>query len=604
MIGKKLVSRAGLVPVAVAFATMAAMSWRRWGDILIDFGFQAYMPWQITQGRLLYRDGDWAFGPLSQYYHAALFELFGVSLTTLIVASLGLAGLLCVLLYEVFMQASDPVGATAACLVFVLAFAFAHYVPNGNYNYIFPYTYEVVHGLVLSVVAIGLLGRWSRKRSPALSAAGGFCVGLVFLTKPELFLASAAASVSAFALAARARSERAFVSRSLAWFACGGVVPIAVSCVALALRMGLREGVQATFMGWVTLLTTKAAVSSFYAWGMGLDAPGKNLLLAVVHAAVVAAFAVGAFLFCRWNAQLGLLRKLLACLFPAGCVGLAFGLNWSEYGRAFPILLPILCGHLAWRLLRGSQREQEADANRRALIWAVFSLVLLAKMGLNSRIWHYGFVLGMPAALSVAHYLGWFLPHALRGRGVHVPLFRATFYAVIAVALFKLVGLSADNYQAKTYPVGKGGDRIFTFEPSVDPRGLATRAALGWLARNAPPGASLAALPEGIMLNYLARRPNPTRHHSVVMMAALTFDEAPVLRAFQATPPDFILLVHRDAHEFGEPFYGQARGYGQQMMSWVTQNYEPVQLIGNEPMREADSFGIKIFRTKRGLGQR
>ena len=96
----------GLLPVAAAFLAMTLLSWRRWGDILVDFGFQLYMPWQITEGKVLYRDAGWLFGPLSQYYDALLFRLFGVSVTTLTVASLCLVAVLAVILYAQFRRAA------------------------------------------------------------------------------------------------------------------------------------------------------------------------------------------------------------------------------------------------------------------------------------------------------------------------------------------------------------------------------------------------------------------------------------------------------------------------------------------------------------------
>ena len=47
---------AGLAPVAVAFVVAAAFSWRKWPDVLIDFGMQLYIPWRIDHGAVLYRD--------------------------------------------------------------------------------------------------------------------------------------------------------------------------------------------------------------------------------------------------------------------------------------------------------------------------------------------------------------------------------------------------------------------------------------------------------------------------------------------------------------------------------------------------------------------
>src|SRR5262245_19376343 len=74
-------SDAGCVAlIAVAFVFFAWRSWRTWPDLLIDFGNELYVPWRITEGEHLYRDIAFTMGPLSQYFHALLFRLFGVSL--------------------------------------------------------------------------------------------------------------------------------------------------------------------------------------------------------------------------------------------------------------------------------------------------------------------------------------------------------------------------------------------------------------------------------------------------------------------------------------------------------------------------------------------
>ena len=78
-----------LLVVGMAFAAMVALTWRKWGDILVDYGPQLYVPWQLASGAVLYRDVFYLpGGPVSQYYHALLFKVFGVSFLTLAVSSL------------------------------------------------------------------------------------------------------------------------------------------------------------------------------------------------------------------------------------------------------------------------------------------------------------------------------------------------------------------------------------------------------------------------------------------------------------------------------------------------------------------------------------
>ena len=142
---------------------------------------------------MLYRDLHYlAGGPLSQYFNALLFKIFGVSFRTLIFANLAITAALLVLIYRRFLAAADRWTATTICLGIVLVFAFNEYQVVGNYNYIAPYSHELFHGLVLSILAIALPVRLGQQTKIRYALAAGFCFGLVFLTKPEIFVALAA----------------------------------------------------------------------------------------------------------------------------------------------------------------------------------------------------------------------------------------------------------------------------------------------------------------------------------------------------------------------------------------------------------------------------
>src|ERR1700719_521931 len=66
--------------VALCLAILTVQTWRKWGDMVVDFGVQLYVPWKLSTGAVLYRDLAYLTGgPLSQYYHAWLFRIFGVS---------------------------------------------------------------------------------------------------------------------------------------------------------------------------------------------------------------------------------------------------------------------------------------------------------------------------------------------------------------------------------------------------------------------------------------------------------------------------------------------------------------------------------------------
>ena len=137
---------------------------------------------------------------------------------------------------------------------------------------------------------------------------------------------------------------------------------------------------------------------------------------------------------------------------------------------------------------------------------------------------------------------------------------------------------SALFYTDKDFALGSGGDRIVTFNPKVDPTGAAMAAAVAWIETNTAPTNTLAVLPEGVMLNYLTRRDNPTPY-VVFAFEVWAFGEQAMLAAYEKNPPDYIVLVQRDSSEYGVKYFGQQQGYGFDVMQWVRRNYSPCGVV-------------------------
>src|SRR3954468_15065684 len=107
-------------PALIVFAAlvMLAWTWSGWLDPVVDFGRELYVPWQLSTGKVLYRDIAHFNGPLSQYFNALLFKIFGVSLRTLVLANITIAGAVIAMIYKLWRLAGDRFSATIAALTF------------------------------------------------------------------------------------------------------------------------------------------------------------------------------------------------------------------------------------------------------------------------------------------------------------------------------------------------------------------------------------------------------------------------------------------------------------------------------------------------------
>ena len=127
----------------------------------------------------------------------------------------------------------------------------------------------------------------------------------------------------------------------------------------------------------------------------------------------------------------------------------------------------------------------------------------------------------------------------------------------------------------------------------TDLRGKAVDIILSEIEKRAPKDATLAVLPDGAMVNYLSRRANSTPYLFFAPTALAINGEDRMLDAFKSKPPDFIVLFHKDASEFGYQFFG--KGYGERIMSWIRRNYRRVKLVGRPPLQD-QRFGIALLQ--------
>ncbi|MFQ5878133.1 MAG: glycosyltransferase family 39 protein [Acidobacteriota bacterium] len=593
---------AGFGLFALSFAAMAAWSWRRWPDLLADFGQQLYVPWRLASGEVLYRDIAWLHGPLSQHLNAAWFALFGTSFTTLVVANLAILAVALVLVHRIVASSTDRLTAFTATAVFLLVFAFSQYVRTGNYNFVSPYTHEATHGVALAaamIVSFDSYLRTGRRRWPAVS---GLCCGLLLLTKLDVALAGVATALAAWGCALGDREERRRrLRRGLPLFAGAASVPALGFFLYFRSAMSPGDALRAAG-GAVGSARARGARNIFYASALGVDRPGANLALMLEAAAWIAGFALSAAALdvaarrlrrdpYRTGLALGL--PLLVLLWMR--IGLV---PWQELPRALPLLAAALTmGLVLQRRARRGEAPGTPDRGAALLLWTVFALALLSKIALNTHLFHYGFYMAMPAAVALVAALVSLLPRLVAGLGGYGTVSRILALSVLAAGVGVHLRWSRELYALKHLRVGRGGDAIVTYGASVSPVGTAVATALDWIEENVPSDATFVALPEGVMLNYLSRRRWPARCINYMMTEMIVFGEDELLDQLEAGRPDYILLVHKETREFGVGYFGSDPRYGERILEWVEREYEPLGLIGAEPLRDG-RFGIKILRRR------
>jgi hypothetical protein len=582
--------------IIAAGAVLAVWSWQKWADPIFDFGRELAIARQIAEGRVLYADIAYDGGPLSPALNALMIWLFGARLDAIIALNFAVLSATVFFFYRILRAVADRFAAVAGCILFLWLFAFGQHTYHSGYNHICPYRHEMTHGLLFCLASLdSLLAYYRRPSLPRIIATGAF-LGLAFLTKVEIFLPAFIAISTGVCLARWLQPSRPHGAiRLWAWYLDSMAAPVLAAFLLLLTAMPATEAARGLLSGWTLSAHSAIWSSPFYLESTGLDAPLKNLGLmlrsAGWYALLFGACGLIAFFKQAFRRHGEWLAGAAFILLGAILARQWIEMDWYEAARPLPAVLAFL---LAIHLLINLQ-DPLWFPNRAVLFSRItaigFALAMLAKILLNSRIQQYGFVLAAPAVLIAAAALLTWIPTGLSRLGGQGGFFRFAGVLFLGIAAASLL-LHTDAYFRQKSALLAAGQTQLHADPD---RAAPLQAAVELISNETPAGATLAAYPDGAMLNFLTGRPNPTPYFNLMPHEVAYFGEENILASLQAAPPDYIALVDKDTSPFGPRAFG--RDYAAAIGAWITENYEPVKLFGSYPFYTG-RFGVLVLKHK------
>jgi len=560
------------------FCILAAKFFIVGPDPLIDFGEGLYIAWQLSEGQVLYKDIFYVYGPLSIYLYALWFHLFGLGIYSIAVFNFLSTILILFGLFYIFTRISSDFTATFACVIFVLLFAFPPLTFYTNYNYIFPYTPETIHGVLFSLFAIVFFARFQQYSHLGNILMSGLAVGLAFLTKIEISIAiSCALAVGLTLLLWSACPDNSRRLKIIAVFFTATLIPIIFAWLLLGLNsLKWNEAFHGIAGAWFWLLQKDLSSLGFYKYWMGaynaahhLKLIGVLSIIYISYFAIAAAldYAVGKYVK-RWLwAAIPLLTVVVVLLLTYR------KLIYLDILSPFPILMALLTITILIHFIRTKD-----PSSLLKLAFIVFAYALLLKMGIRPRIYNYGFVLGMPATLIVVAALLDWIPKFLVKHHGNGSVFRLLSAAlIICIFIVPTINISRFVAKMKPYVVYEGEDQIRS-----DTRGLLIEDLLEYLSNHAEPGDTLMVAPAGTMINYLSRMENPTPYTAINPLLCDLVTPGKILKDIKKEPPDYFVIPLIDMREHGVERFG--RGYAEEILRWVRTHYKEVALFGHNPL--------------------
>jgi hypothetical protein len=587
--------------IALLGGLMAWMSWNKWPDPLVDFGRELYVPWQISEGATLYRDLSYFNGPFSPYLNALLFRLFPSHLMTLVIFNLLLLAVITALIYGFFLRISDPITATAVSLTFLGVFAFSQHTGIGNNNYITPYSHEMTHGILLSFIGLTIWQALMKEAKVSYLFTLGAVNGMVFLTKPEFFVALAGSSGLAGILLC---SKKKFSPKEWGRFwgigAIGFSAPVIFFLFYLSSSLGVQEALKGILTPYQLLSQKELLDNPYYLWTSGFDHPWENLgemfknlleVSLIILLMIFYAIGLGRIRSSRLRLTIYIFSGIVLCLILPILIR---KISWLYQVRCLPIVILFSTLYFGYRVIR-KKEEPSFEHSFSFFVLSLFSLLLLVKIILKAQVFHYGFALAVPATLLTVALFSDLLPLTIKEKFKNPFPFRVLSLVLIGIFILAHIDISWRAYALKNYTITSSKGTLVTWDPQRLPRGKIIKTTLQELNLRLKPQEGFIVFPEGIMLNFLTARKNPSPFINFMPPELIVFKEERILAAIQKSPPEYILIADKSTEEYGYQYFG--KDYGQKIFGWLMKSYQPVTTIGAPPLTGA-GFGIQILVRK------
>lgn len=606
--------------IALSFLFGLAVSWQRWGNPLVDCGREMNQPLRLAQGEMLYSEVRHIYGPLSPYINATLYSVFGPSLNVLYAEGIITAIIILALVYYISRQLMGRAPSATATLSVIWLCAFKQ-----AGNYVLPYAYSALHGCALGLVTLALLirfiktGKQNKEASPRLLAVAGLAAGLTILAKTEMGLAALVTGVVAVGLVYY--PNKLLLLRRAALFLAPAVMIVAAVYGYIAAQVGWHTLSHDSFL---FLQDLPEELVYFNKRMSGFDQPFESVVQMVGMTGRVAAFAmiigVISILVTRRKKLQPAHKITLAETAADGAGRATYTHLWLLLGLSLLLFVLIpSTGSVKWDkgpylamplLLVGllipavikyqKQNAKSGDGWKRTVILvviAVYALASLARVMLRVRSGGAYSSYLLPASVIIFMYI-WVVPFAnlFRERRTR-RMARNIVIGILMFDTFITAGILGYRYRARnTYRLAAERGTMI----AVSDLGQGFEEALNFVERETAKGESIAVMPEGTSINFLADRPNPLREEITTPGFLSEEGQQRAINQLIASNTQYVLVTNRPTAEFSFEVLG--RDYHKRLMQWIEENYETCAVFGPDHNPDAQigdkNFFIRAYKKR------
>lgn len=573
---KRLLNTLPYITILGSILLLLKTTWMKWGDVIIDLGKEMYIPVEISRGKILYADIHYIYGPLPIYFHTILYKLFGAHINILITCGISTIFIVSILLYKISRFFMNPFFSSLAPLTFIFVCAFGNYVYLNNYNFILPYTYAAVYGILFSLMAIYCFIKSIYNKKLKYLISYGIFSAFTILCKAEIgiSLLIPAIFILFFYNIYDKKSIPIIISISPI------IISIIIYCL-FSLKMALPTLLYKNF--FVAISSTNRL---FNKWLIGIT--GENIYL-IIYSSIIYIFLLMCLLSFDYVLN-NLKDNIITRVFITFSIYLLTFIIIFIVGKfMIPYIqyrtLPVIC----LITLLSLRRKEE---NIAVSFIALFSFLLTTRIILKVSAAHYGFYILVPGLISYYLFFYNIIPRIFQKFTKNGLYYLSTSFLFILLILNHF-NIYSPIYKNRTLSIEGERGSINYLNNQI---GIRYKELIDYLKNEADGNKTLVVFPLGIDINFHTGMDNPIFYNTFLPFElAQNGREKEIISQLDTTRVDYIVIVQWNTTEYGPSSFGI--DYGKELFNWINKNYEVVKLFGPMPFTTGE-FGIAIMQRK------
>jgi hypothetical protein len=566
----------------VALAVLGALwgllmysTWAAWGELTADCGREMYVPAVLAEGKVLYRDVWYLYGPVAPYLNSLLFRLFGVNLNVLYWAgSLSALGSAFFLYLTGMRLSSWVVGWTAGAVVLLQAFQ------PGLFCFPLPYSFSSVYGCLTACIFLWLVIGACTSSSWVWTFGAGTAAAVALLLKIEFGVACYAALF--LLLAARGFRERSW--KRVVWDLLA-ILPGALLCVAVIAWMVSIAGVafitQENVMSWPTSFYMRT-YGKYWMEYRGFSLSASALVGAMLRTAILGVVVIGLYWLLRrarsdksaifLGAELGVAGLAYLVTFLPWRAQMVF--RWIFFPQDMVIYAAVAAAAAWWYFLR----RPRTDRILQLALLLTFSSLLAFRILLLMNPAGYPIYYDAPVVLAYLCVMArLIIPRRDPSRQFVLQAEVLVCFACLTAVAFHSIPLYG---------------RAMDYVPLTSERGTIRvskhmaenyQVALAFMKDEAAKGEFVLSVPEDTSLYFLSATHCPARVFAftpgMVVPGKMT-DE--LIQEIERAPVRYLIWSNRQFVEYGVPVFGA--DYDKTLGDYLRSRYRPLRpLLENGP---------------------